>query len=260
MRRAFALLVTAALALTACGNPGDSSRSATTSPSPSTTQTGETTTAPTTAGNPAVVDDRQTITVGGVGRVYAEPVRAVVDLGVTVRRSTVYEATRVAARSAEAMREVLLGQGIDPKDIQTTDYYVGTYSLDWPTITGYETTIGYRVSIPDVGSVGVVLAAATEAGGDDVRASGIRFEADASALTDDARAMAWADVTHRAEDTAKLAGASLGAVLDVHEKVLVSTSTGMYQGGEGDAASFDIPVSPGVSGVVVLLTVTYEIH
>ncbi|MGB8360818.1 MAG: hypothetical protein WCE80_05415, partial [Acidimicrobiia bacterium] len=71
---------------------------------------------------------------------------------------------------------------------------------------------------------------------------------------------AWADVAHRAEDTARLAGASLGAVLDVHEKVLVSTSTGMYQGGEGDAASFDIPVSPGVSGVVVLLTVTYEIH
>lgn len=253
MRRAFVLVVTVALVLAACGNPGDSSSSATSSPSPSTAQTLETTTAPTTAGDPVVVDDRQTITVGGVGRMYAEPVRAVVDLGVTVRRPTVYEATRVAARSAEAMREVLLGQGVDPKDIQTTDYYVGTYSLDWPTITGYETTIGYRVSIPDVATVGVVLAAATEAGGDDVRASGIRFEADA-------RAMAWADVTHRAEDTSKLAGASLGAVLDVHEKVLVSTSTGMYQGGEGDAASFDIPVSLGVSGVVVLLTVTYEIH
>ncbi|MGB8360942.1 MAG: SIMPL domain-containing protein, partial [Acidimicrobiia bacterium] len=188
MRRPFALVVTAALVLAACGNPGSSSAPTTSSPSPSTTQSLETTTAPTTAGNPVVADDQQTLTVGGLGRMYAEPVRAVVDLGVTVRRPTVYEATRVAARSAEAMRDVLLEQGIDPKDIQTTDYYVGTYSLDWPTITGYETTIGYRVSIPDVGTVGVVLAAATEAGGDDVRASGIRFEADATALTDDARA------------------------------------------------------------------------
>lgn len=64
---------------------------------------------------------------------------------------------------------------------------------------------------------------------------------------------------HRAQETAKLAGVTLGEVLDVHEKVLVSTSRGMYQGGEGDSADFDIPVSPGVSGVVVLLTVTFEV-
>jgi hypothetical protein len=33
----------------------------------------------------------------------------------------------------------------------------------------------------------------------------------------------------------------------------------MMQGGEGDSASFDIPISPGVVGVIVLLTVTYAI-
>jgi len=33
----------------------------------------------------------------------------------------------------------------------------------------------------------------------------------------------------------------------------------MSQGGQGDSASFDIPVSPGVVGVVVLLTVTFAI-
>lgn len=150
-------------------------------------------------------------------------------------------------------------QGVDPVDVQTTEYNVGPYYMDWPTIAGYEAAIEYRVTIPDVDSVGTVLAAATEAGGDDVRAYGVRFEADPALLIDEAREKAWADVTHRAAETAALANEPLGVVLDVHEKVLVSTSQGMFQGGEGDSATFDIPVSPGVSGVVVLLTVVVEI-
>ena len=202
---------------------------------------------------------RRSITVGGVGTMYAEPVRSVLDLGVGVRRSTVGESTRVAAESADAMREALYAMGVEPESVQTTDFVVGPFYEDWPTISGYETSITYRVVVSDIGEVGAVLAAATRAGGDDVRAVGIRFEADAAALTDQAREEAWADVTHRAKETARLAAVTLGNVLDSHEKVLVSTSRGLYQGGEGDSASFDIPVSPGVTGVVVLLTVEFEI-
>lgn len=74
-----------------------------------------------------------------------------------------------------------------------------------------------------------------------------------------ARQEAWTDVKARAEATADLAGEPLGVVLDVHEKVLVTSPQGMMQGGEGDTASFDVPVAPGVAGVIVLLTVTYAI-
>lgn len=249
-----------ALLLVACGATTISEGSSSTSiPSTSTSAT-QPAPVETTLAAPVEDSGHPSITVGGVGRVYAEPIRCVVDIGVTARRPTVYESSRAAAASATAMSEVLLGQGIDPEDIQTTDYSVSPYYEDWPSISGYETTLVYRVVMSEIDEVGAVLAAATEAGGDDVRANGIRFEADADDLTDEAREMAWADVTHRAEQTATLAGGSLGQVLDVHEKVLVSTSRGMYQGGEGDAASFDIPVSPGVSGVVVLLTVTFELE
>ena len=58
---------------------------------------------------------------------------------------------------------------------------------------------------------------------------------------------------------AELIGEPIGAVVDVHEKVLITGPQGMVQGGEGDSASFDIPASPGVTGVVVLLTVTFAI-
>lgn len=86
---------------------------------------------------------------------------------------------------------------------------------------------------------------------------GMRFEVDPAGLIETARERAGADVSARAESLAGLAGEPLGDVLDVHEKVLVSTSQGMCQSGEGDSVSFDISVSPSVAGVVVLLTVTY---
>lgn len=201
----------------------------------------------------------RSITVGGMGSEYAEPVRCVLDIGVTVRRSTVESASRVAAESAQAMTTALIAAGVETRYIQTSDFSIGTYYEDWPEIAGYETQLGYRVTMPNVDGVADVLASAIAAGGDDVRAWGIRFEADPAGLMETAREQAWADVAGRAEALAALAGEPLGAVLDAHEKVLVSTPQGMYQGGEGDSASFDIPVSPGQSGVVVLLTVSFAI-
>ena len=199
------------------------------------------------------------ITVGGVGSEYDEPTRCVVEIGVTARRPSVDAASRAATDSAEAIREALFEAGIAANDIQTSNFSVHPVYGDYPSIVGFETEIGYRVTFQDVDDIGDVLAAAIAAGGDEARAWGMRFEVDPTGLIEAARESAWADVSTRAESLAALAGEPLGDVLDVHEKVLVSTSQGMYQGGEGDSASFDIPVSPGVAGVVVLLTVTYAI-
>jgi uncharacterized protein YggE len=146
-------------------------------------------------------------------------------------------------------------------NIQTSQFSIQpTYDqYNYTLITGYETSIGYRVTMPDVLTLGGVLARATEAGGDSVRAWSVGFEGDPAAHIDAARAAAWNDVRARAQATAEEIGEPLGQVVDVHEKMLVTSPSGMMQGGEGDSASFEIPVSPGVVGVIVLLTVTYEI-
>ncbi len=202
----------------------------------------------------------RSITVGGMGSEYVTPERCVIDIGVTSRRPTVEEATRAASASGEAMLTALSGAGVAVEGLQTSEFSVGPYfEGEYWVISGYETTIGYRVTLPNVGGVGPALAAAVRAGGDNVRAWGIRFEADPAGLLETARREAWADARARAESLAGLAGEPLGRLLDAHEKVLVTTSQGMYQGGEGDSASFDIPVSPGKTGVVVLLTVTFEL-
>ena len=275
MERMFTLLV-AALLLVGCGQAEDPSGAPTTAPTPPTSISQPVDTslpepAPTTSmpelaaialqpAVPAVVEEpTRSITVGGMGAEYAEPVRCIIDIGSTSRRPTVAAASAAAAASAKAMADALTAAGVASSNIQTSEFSVGTYYDQYPTIGGYETHIGYRVTLPDVDLVGSILADAVAAGGDDVRAWGVRFEADPTDLIGPAREKAWADVESRAAALAALAGEPLGDVLDVHEKVLTTTSQGMYQGGEGDSASFDIPVSPGVTGVVVLLTVSFAI-
>jgi uncharacterized protein YggE len=201
----------------------------------------------------------RSITVGGIGSEYAEPDRAFVDVGVTSRRPTVIAASEAAAAAGTAMTETLLAAGIESQDIQSTEFSIFPYHENYPIVAGFETNIGYRVAIPSVDIIGQVLADAIAAGGDDARAWGVRFEVDPTGLIDTARARAWADVESRAESLAALAGEPLGELLDAHEKVLLSSSQGIREGGEGDAAAFDIPVAPGVSGVIVLLTVTFAI-
>jgi uncharacterized protein YggE len=157
------------------------------------------------------------------------------------------------------MREALTAAGVDTKDIQTSEFSISPYYDEYPTIVGYETQLAYRVTMQDVDAVGTILASVITAGGDDVRAWAVRFETDPDGLVDVARTEAWEDAKGRAEALAALAGEPLGEVLDAHEKVLLTSSQGVMQGGEGDTAQFEIPVSPGVSGVIVLLTVTFAI-
>ena len=213
----------------------------------------------TTAGEPTPEPVERSITVGGIGRKYATPDRCVLSLGVHSRRDTVLTSARAASAAGEALVAALLDEGVLEHEIQTADFSVEPYYTDYPAIGGYETRIGYNVVMPDVDRVGSVLKAAITAGGDDARAWGIRFEADTADLIGPARQIAWADAEARARHLAELIGEPVGVVLDVHEKVLITGPQGMVQGGEGDSASFDIPASPGVAGVVVLLTVTFSI-
>ena len=209
----------------------------------------------------SAITQTRSITVGGVGAEYAPPVRSIVNLAVSVRRPTVEEASQAAATAAAAVINAVETAGVPSSGIQTSDFRIDPVydTINYQLITGYQVNLGYNVTFSDIDDVGSVLGEAIAAGGDDVRAYSVRFEPDPAALMDEARTKAWEDVRARAESTAELAGEPLGPVMDVHEKVLITSPQGMVQGGEGDSAAFDIPVAPGVAGVTVLLTVTYAI-
>ncbi|MGE0507959.1 MAG: SIMPL domain-containing protein [Acidimicrobiia bacterium] len=266
----------AAVSLVACNSDSGSDSEATAapaaSPETSTAATEPTAAAATDDGNAgeAAADEPvgggtaaqvRSITVGGMGAEYAPPVRSIVNLGVSVRRTSVEEASEAAAIAAAYVLGAVEAAGVPSSGIQMSDFGINPAydTFNYQVVTGYTVNMGYNVTFPDVDAVGSVLGAAIAAGGDDVRAYGVRFEPDPAALMDGARTKAWEDVRARAAATAELAGEPLGEVLDVHEKVLITTPQGMVQGGEGDSATFDIPVAPGTAGVTVLLTVTYAI-
>jgi uncharacterized protein YggE len=264
MKRLFVTFVAAA-SLVACSSGGAGTTSpALDSPPTSDVATPATTAAPestdTTVVDPVSAETRS-ITVGGMGTEYAAPTRTIVDIGVSARRPSVAEASAAASAAGAALVAAFEEAGVPSSGIQTSSLWINPYfdPMMYQTVVGYEVSIGYNVVVPGVDSVGAVLGEAIQAGGDSVRASGIRFETEPTALMEAAREEAWTDVRARAEATADLAGEPLGVVLDVHEKVLVTSPQGMMQGGEGDTAAFDVPVAPGVAGVIVLLTVTYAI-
>lgn len=249
MKRVVPFLLLVALTV-ACGSDGERGTTATSEPSPTTTTILPTTTAP-----------ARQMTVGGMGERAAVPDRAVLSLAVHCQRPSVEEATRSAGSSVTARLAALTGEGVAPSDVQSSDTSINpTYRYpqnDMPQIAGYEVYFGYRVTMADPTTVGTVLAKAVAAGGDDVRASSVWFHVDQTTVTDQAREVAWADARGRAEAIAALAGEPLGKVLDVHEKVLVTSPQGYMQGGEGDEGGFSVPMLAGVTGVTVLLTVTY---
>lgn len=262
-RTLVALVATASLVACSSGDAG------TTSPAPDSRSTATVVTPSSTAApNPVdaidveqVSTETRSITVGGMGSEYAAPTSTIVDIGVSARRPSVAEASDAASAAGAALVAAFEEAGVPSSGIQTSSFWVNPYHdpIAYQTIIGYEVSIGYNVVVPGVDSVGGILRQAIEAGGDSVRASGIRFETEPAALMEVARQEAWADVEARAEATAELVGEPLGVVLDAHEKVLITSPHGMTQGGEGDTAAFDVPVSPGVAGVIVLLTVTYSI-
>jgi uncharacterized protein len=262
MRQLLAVALAAALAACGTGTGVDAGTAPPTSaPETSIEQVETTTTEPTVIADEP--DGPPSITVGGKGSAFDTPDRCVVTLGISTRRSTVAKAGNAAAHAARALVGTLTAAGVAESDIQMSEFnispYYGTTWEESNRIEGYQADFGYRVVLPDTESVGEILGTAIEAGGDDARAWGITFETDPEGLIDIARVEAWKDAEARAAALSELIGKPLGEVLDVHEKVMMTTPSGMSQGGQGDAAPFDIPVAPGVAGVIVLLTVTYEL-
>lgn len=57
-------------------------------------------------------------------------------------------ATSAATDAANAMRQALAQAGIRASDIQTSSFSVSPVYGDYPSIAGFETNIGYRVTLP----------------------------------------------------------------------------------------------------------------
>ena len=202
---------------------------------------------------------RPGISVSGTGEITGTPDTVTINLGVSVRRNTVQQATSDAANAAANLIDSLTANGIDQDSITTTRYAINPeydHRHDAQILLGYRVDNTVRARIKDIGESGSVIDQATTASGDAVRVDGISFSIeDDAGLMSAAREAAWNDAKAKAVQLAKLAGRKLGPVTSIAETV--SRPPRPMEFARLQVADASTPIQPGSASVSISLQVEF---
>ena len=203
------------------------------------------------------------ITVIGSGEVLGQPDTMTLQIGVSVTRPTVADASDVAAAGAAAVIAALEADGVDTDDIATSGlaiYPQYDFTERGRRLIGFTVANNLAVKIRDIDDAGEVIDGAVAAGGDDVVVGGIGFSAEDDAeRLEAARARAWEDAERKARQLAELAGVSLGSptrIVEGLEGGVTRFSAGVEAGFDEAAAT---PIQPGQITTRVTLEVVFGI-
>ncbi|MEQ1672180.1 MAG: SIMPL domain-containing protein [Hyphomicrobium sp.] len=165
----------------------------------------------------------RTVTVSASGSVSAVPDEATIQTGVSNEAKTARDAM---SKNTGAMKKViteLQTQGVEPKDIQTTQFniepvYVYPKEGQPPVVTGYRVNNMVSVRVRDLDKLGGVLDQLVTAGANQMH--GISFGVSkAETLKDEARKEAMGNALRRAKLLAAAGGAEVGDVVQISEEV-----------------------------------------
>ncbi len=205
----------------------------------------------------------QGITVSGQGAVTADPDTALLSLGVSVLADTARDARDRAARAMNDLLDSLKGNGIDEKDINTTQFSLNPEydhtGGGQPRLKGYRVTNMVAIKVRDLDRTPEVMDEAVDAVGDPIQISGVSFTVDdPQSLLSQARAEAMADARAKAGELAQLGEVELGKPIAISE-----TSGGLPPEFLGFARDLEeattTPIEPGQLDITVSVQVTYAI-
>lgn len=219
-----------------------------------------------------------TITVSGEGEVFAVPDTATFSVTIQEKGKDVKTAQDAATKKSNDIVAYLKQQGIEDKDVQTTDYSVyPQYDYSRETCTQYycppskQTLSGYQVSqtltikVRDTDKSGDILSGVGSRGASQV--SGLSFDVDdRKALEAEARGKAIDDAHEQAEKLAKQLGVSLARIVSFNEggrggPVYYAKAMTMGMGGMDAAESAPTPSIPtGQNKITSDVSITYEIR
>jgi len=176
----------------------------------------------TTAASTWVGDEQvNAISLSGSGSASAQANQATLTLGVQTERPYASEAVSENAATMTAVIEAIKSQGISEDDIKTVTYGVyPTYDYEPRRVTGYSVTnmVQVKISEPELGLIGDVIDAASEAGAN--RINGISFGLSndlAEKLKLDAYRAALRDAETKANVIAETLNLELTGMLSVSE-------------------------------------------
>jgi hypothetical protein len=206
---------------------------------------------------------QQGVIVSGLGKVSGTPDVLRVELGVEVRRPDVSAALRDANTIQNTVRSAVRRDGVDPKDMQTSDVSLYPSYSNKGVPNGYTVNESLTLKLRNLGHAGKTIGDAVVAGGNAARVQGVSFALeDNAALLEQARDAAYGDAKKKAQRYADLSGRALGQVELVSEQVPDAVQPMPYARDALAAAapSQAVPIDPGQSQVSVSVTVRWSLR
>lgn len=210
---------------------------------------------------------RDTITIQGEGKVTATPDIGQISISIVNQDRDVNKAQTTNITQFNQLVEALKSEGIDKKDLTTTNYTV--YPIyDWSSgrqvFRTYEVRQSLAVKIRNLEKAGQIITVAGQNGVNEV--SGLSFTIDdPEKVKTEARKLALANAQEKAEDLARLAGVNLGKIVSFAE-----TSSDYYPpqpylyADKQEARAEDFAAMPsfeaGSQDIRVYATIQYEIY
>jgi uncharacterized protein YggE len=206
----------------------------------------------------------RTINVTGNSQVILAPDIAYISIGVHNEAQSAKEAVASNNSQTQAVIDAIKGQGVDAKDIQTTNFSVYQQTKTGPNGENqgiiFMTDNTVYVTMRDLTKIGDILDASIAAGANSIY--GITFDVqnkDAALAT--GRDQAMADAKAQGEELAKAAGATLGDVQSIN--YYSSSPSPIYYDNKAVAAGVggggSVPISTGQLTLTVSVSVTYGI-
>lgn len=211
--------------------------------------------------------ERDTIVIGGEGKVNAKPDVAVVSVGVTTEGATVKNVQQQNTTKMNAITDAMKVLKIADKDMQTSNYSISPkydYTDGAQRLNGYIVSQNLEIKVRDMDNVGAVLQKAGELGSNQI--GGVQFSIDdPTSLQQEARVKAIQDARKKADDLGKQLGLTIVRVVTFTENASsrppMYASVGMMKLDQEIAPSLPSPdVQSGSLDVTSNVSVTFEVR
>lgn len=207
----------------------------------------------------------RTLALSGTGEATGVPDQLTFRLSARAKSDDVSTALGEAGGTLRRVLAALREAGVRGKDVRTTGLSVrpdyAYYSSGPPVLTGYVATQSIAVLVRELGDAGATITAATRAGGNAVRLSGVDLRiGDREALLAEAREAAVEQARAKAEQYAAATGEALGPVLSVREVgARGGTPTPMAYGGLARDVAGNVPIRAGTEDLKVTVAVVWQL-
>ncbi|BBB46838.1 SIMPL domain-containing protein [Pelolinea submarina] len=205
------------------------------------------------------------MSVTGSGVVYVVPDIAYINVGVRSQGDTVADAMSANNEQAQAIKDTLVGQGVDEMDIQTSSFNVYPQSdYDYQgviTRTYFSVENNVYVTVRNLDKLGAILDAVAASGANTIY--GINFDVvDKTEAQTSARQLAVDSAKTQAQELADAAGVTLGEIQFISSSYSypnIYSGYGMGGGGAAYAMSDSVPIASGQITVSADVTITFGI-